>query len=299
MEEVETYRPSASAYMLVDSLDRYGKDWPNTTTFTTSSDWRLNSQTPVVQGFFTRLCLTQVNFQWNIPTILFNYNDLFQIGIVGTGPIATIVLDSGFYTPTTLAAEIQAKLLLAFPLITTITCVYDTQLGSFVIDSGDSTQFLILAATSGTSNTVRRRQRCLETLGFMNTSGAGSGSSKLFGNVPTMLATRFVDICSSYLTKYQKVKDGSTLISSPRQDMLCRLFAVAPNTRAPITATDSPGSTPFSILQDMNNPKFIKWSPDEAINNFDIQVRDEFGDILPVQQGFCSEYSMTFMVTES
>lgn len=297
-------RPPASAYMLVDSLDRYGKFYPNENNFTSSSDWKLNFQTPVIQGYFTRLCLTQVNFNWNIPTILFNYNDLMLISVLNTpdADLQTITLSPGFYTPTTLAAQIQSKCVTAFPN-SSITCVWDPLLGCFTLATGVVGGFIGIignTAPSG-SSVIMRRVRCLQTLGFANVaiSGPNPTDNSVSGNCPTMLATRFVDICSSFLTKYQRVKDGTTLVMSPRQDMICRLFAVAPNTRYNITANDSPGSTPFTIVQDMNNPKFFKWSPDETISNFDIEVRDEYGEILPVQQSFCSEYQLTFMVSET
>lgn len=299
-------RPPSSAYMLVDSLDRYGRFYPFENNFTSSSDWKLNFPTPIIQGYFTRLCLTQVNFQWNIPTILFNYNDLMLIGITGTpdAGVATITLDPGYYTPTTLASQIQTKVATAFPS-SVITCVYDPVFGCFTLATGvvGGKIQIIGNSTPGVnvSSVVMRRIRCLQTLGFANISvgAVPPVQSSVSGNIPTMLPTRFVDICSSYLTKFQRAKDGTSNVISPRQDMICRLFAVAPNTRYNITANDSPGSFPFAIVQDMNNPKYIKWSPDETLNSFDIQVRDEYGDILPVQQGFCSEYQLTFMASET
>lgn len=295
--ETTVSRPTASSYMLVDSLDRYGNAWPTNTTFTTSSDWSLNFQSPVINGQIARLALTQVGFQWNIPTILFNYNDRFQIGVVGgVGGPQTITITPGYYTPALLATEIQTRLVIAFPLLA-ITCVYNSVFGSFVIDSGSLlVNLAILPAQSGFSATARRTQRTLLTLGFLNVAGANTLTPTIFGNIPTMVATRWLDICSSFLTKYQRIKDGTTLLANPRQDILTRIFAVAPNTRYEITANDSPGSSPWSMVQDMNNPKYIEWSSDEAITNFDIQVRDEFGDIMPVQQGFCSEYQISFLV---
>lgn len=294
-----TQRPPASAYMLVDSLDRYGLIWPNNTSFTSSTNWILNFQTPILNGFFTRLCLTEVNYAWNTPTILFNYNDQINMLISNSGVGATglVTLTPGYYTPTALAANLQAAILTTFPAYAgTITCIYDSVFGSFVIASTNVNVTMRINNPATAQNL--RHKRTLNTLGLLNTSNSGL-QQVIFGSQPTMLATRFVDICSSYLTKYQRVKDGSTLINNPRQDMLTRLYAVAPSTRYNITATDSPGSTPFVITQDMNNPKFFLWSREEALNNFDIQVRDEYGDILQTQQGFMPEYLLTFMATES
>jgi hypothetical protein len=298
--ETTVSRHPASSYLLVDSLDRYGKEFPNGSTFTSSSDWTLNFQSALVQGYVKRMCLTQVGFQWNIPTILANYNDVLIIAFTGQTS-NVIILTPGYYTPTTLAAMIQEKLLTAFPTLTTITVIYDPTVGAFVINSGNpAVATIVFPAGASTTPIALRHARFLITTGLINvTVGAGGPPAIVVGGVPTMLATRWVDICSAYLTKYQKIKDGTTLAINPRSDMLCRLFAVSPNTRYSISENDSPGSTPFSLVQDMNNPKFFEWSPDEYIINFDIQVRDEYGEILPVSPQFCSEYQLTFLVSET
>lgn len=296
-------RPPASAYLLVDSLDRYGVGWPaNDKTATTSSNWKLNFQTASLYGYMTRIALTQLNFQWNIPTILAGYNDRVFI-VVNSNPVVQgyVVLDQGWYTPDALATEIETKLQALAPA-NNFTCIFNDTSGCFQIDGTNEFWFIppngATPTADGLSNVLIRTYLTLGFLGKYNNQPA-TLSNRAFGGVPTMVATRFIDICSSYLTKYQRVKDSSTLINSPRQDMIARLYPVAPNTRINLTGDNSQGSTPFNICVDYNTPKHSMWSPDEAVANFDIQVRDEFGDLLPWNTDFGCEYQMTFLATET
>ena len=260
----------------------------------------------LLNGYFKRVCLTEVMFQWNIPTILPNYNDrlsLFIKDISGGTTLTTLTfdLDSGFYTPTTMASMIQGKITPLLPVGASATFAWNATYGAFTFST--STPGYIVGITAQgllAGNVISRVIRTQNTLGLANTAEPITGGSPLvFGNPPTMLATRWVDICSSYLTKYQRAKDATTYLVKPTSDALTRLYAVAPSTRYNITANDSPGSSPFIIVQDMNNPKFFLWSSAEAIANSDFQVRDEYGDILPTFQGYCSEYSLTLMLSES
>jgi hypothetical protein len=59
---------------------------------------------------------------------------------------------------------------------------------------------------------------------------------------------------------------------------------------------------PFVMTIDYNTPKQIKWSPEEALGNFDIQLRDEYGGLVPFDTvsgaGGC-EYCLTCLASES
>jgi hypothetical protein len=117
-----------------------------------------------------------------------------------------------------------------------------------------------------------------------------------------MLATRYIDLCSSYLTKYQRVKDVTTLPSHTISNVIARIYPTAPNTRVPLANDGSIGSQPFSLCIDYNTPKHIRWSPDEGVSNFDLQLRDEYGDLIPfdVTNGaYGCEYQLTILASES
>ena len=295
-----TQRPPASAFMLVDSLDRYGVGWPATDNgVTTSSDWKLNFQTPVLNGYLTRLALTQLSFQYNLPTIITGYNDTIRVTATGGGGTQNVVIAQGFYLPEDLADAIETALQGAYPT-QNFTCTFENYV--FKIVNGAGNDFWLITPANpnviaaGTTNLLARTYI---TLGFLGRYGNLTPATTLTGGVPTMIATRFIDICSYYLTKYQRVKDTSTLINQPRADMIYRLYPVPPNQRVNLDLNNSVGSTPFSITVDPNTPKHASWNVGEAISNFDIQVRDEFGDLLPWSAQYGCEYQFTFLASES
>ena len=75
-----------------------------------------------------------------------------------------------------------------------------------------------------------------------------------------------------YLTNQGTITSPSVLYkeitgSAPTQQITFDEFAV--------------GSRPFILNYTPNTPKNIKWSPDQAVVDFDIRVVDEYGDVVP------------------
>ena len=296
-----TKRPPAYAQLVVDSLDRYGAGFPTAgQAITTSSDWQTQLQQIVLNGYFTRLAVTQIQFQWNLPTIITGYNDRFTI--FGGSPAidATIVIPQGYYTPAVLAALLQALLQAAIPS-GGFTVTFTAANGAFQITS--TSNFVVGGLPLGGGANVFTRTAL--TLGFFNTAPP---ATTFIGTPPTMLATRFVDICSSTLTKFQRVKDVTSLPNPTITNIIARVYPVAPNTRintladGALTDSSAVGSCPFTICIDYNTPKSIKWSPDEPLSNFDLQLRDENGALLPwnpTSGGPACEYQLTILASES
>lgn len=297
-----TQRPPAYAELLVDSTDRYPNGYPTIDLgVTTSSDWRTNFQQNVLYGYLTRLAVSQIQFEWNLPTIITGYNDYFAM-VTGAGGI-NVTLQQGFYTPTSLAAELQAALIAAG--LAAATVAYSLVTGSFTITCGgaDTARF----QNPELNDTPTIAARTLETLGFLNSLGKPLAAT-ITGSQPTMVATKYIDICSTYLTKYQRVKDSTSLKTPTVSNIIARVYPVAPNTRVATTGDtaladgNGIGANPFTLCIDYNTPKFIKWSPEEAVSNFDLQLRDEFGELVPfdVTNGeYGCEYQLTILASES
>lgn len=297
-------RPAAYAELLVDSTDRYDNGYPTVTGITTSSDWTTRLQQIVLNGYFTRLGVTQIQFHWNLPTIITGYNDQLVVQVTagaGVG-VGAVTIPQGYYTPTALATALQG-LLNAQPTVgaATWTVTFSNLTGGFILSvAGAGSLFNIF------NNPNLRGKRFLETAGLQYFT---SPPAAVFnGNTPTMLPTRFVDICSSTLTKFQRVKDTTTLKNPTISNIIARIYPVAPNTRINIngatalTDTNSPGSYPFTICIDYNNPKWIKWEPQEALSNFDLQLRDQNGNLLPFDTtnfSYGCEYQLTIVASES
>jgi hypothetical protein len=58
------------------------------------------------------------------------------------------------------------------------------------------------------------------------------------------------------------------------------------------------GSSPFTVVQDMNSPKVIRWNRDEAVNSLDFQLRDQYGDLIFFSNFQNNQFEQTFYNTE-
>ncbi len=275
-----TIRQPATAQLLVDSLDRFSNGYPLTAAeaqVNSSSQWRLSLQQIVLNGYVTRLAVSQIQLRWNLPTIVTDYNDFFKINFDGT--VYDVQLLSGWYDVDTMATELENQINAVTPG-GTFTVTWDTLYGVFNIDAGAAHTAFIVPPLA--RDVIVRRT--LHTLGLL----AGTPANQEFrGMTPTMLATRYMDICSSYLTKFQRIKDSNTLPSNITSTCIARVYATSLNSVAsykPETAlanAQSPGDAPFIVTVDYTFPKQIAWNPQEGISNFDIEIRDEEGELVP------------------
>jgi hypothetical protein len=295
-EKVKTARAPSSAHLLIDSLDRYQLGYPRSVDFggnqTSSSSWTLQLPTYVLNGYFTRLSVTQIQFEWNIPTIVSGYNDQLTCSV--TSGIYTIQLVEGWYTPTTLATAITTEFAALTPPPTqTITCTYSPTFGAFVLSAS-------AGAVGITSVTSVRNGRFGITSGLLQGSERSTDGLNTIGSPPTMLATRFIDIRSSYLTKNQRVKDVTTLPGNIVTDVIARVYAVAPNTSIPAVANTVGAmfSSPWIMNISYPVPKYIRWNMTEPISNFTLELLDDGGNTLPWTQGIGCEYSLTMIASE-
>ena len=231
----------------------------------------------------------------------------------------------GWYDYEELAAAIQTALRALPGVQGLFTVTYDLNGGGFLFENS-TTQFAfvspsaLVAASLATSAQEVSVVRCLTTLGLINNTGVastGGGPYFILGGPPTMLFTQYIDIVSRYLTKYQRAKDFTTLKNPTKSSILMRIYMTAPNTASKITqfltsdgsgavsiTPQSPFSQPYTICIDPNVPKYINWSPDEAIANFDLQLLDDLGIELPfsestLQYGAQTEYQLTIFATEN
>ena len=314
----KTQRPPAYAHLLVSSTDRYRNFADRLISPRTSANWALSKQYNVLNGYFTRLVITQLQFQWNIPTIFPGYNDAFSIVLEDGGPPVTadITIPFGFYSISEIAAAIVTAVTAPGVVGTAFTNA------GFAVDVIDnSLEFSVTAPNTiwisepdPTFTTEPSYYKCYYTLGInANIIGFGNTASSLRGSPAPMLATRWLDICSSLMTKFQKVKDTTTLPQDKTSDVISRVYAMAPNVAsygatAPtgtlagaVTtyAINQPFAGPWIMTIDYNNPKYIKWSSEEPLGNFDIQVRDEYGDQMPWSVEYPTEYQFTILASES
>jgi hypothetical protein len=288
-------------------MDRYATGFPTSPSgLISSSSWTLQKQYYVLSGYFNRVALTQVQFFWNLPTIIAGYNDQFDVQY-NNGTIYTVRLDQGWYNANQIATALVALLNAVIPGAAFSYVLSDLP-GCIELRNTTAT-FRIVASASAT-----RTGRFYQTAGFIpqvaTTIAVNNYKTETLG-VPTLLPTRFVDITSHYLTKFQRVKDASTLSSGDSQNILSRVYFFAGganSTWPPVTVTvDNSGNnvytygvpTPGVVFIDYTSPKNIAWNPDESISNFDILLLDEYGQELPWTSQIGCEFQFTLLASET
>lgn len=289
---VRTQRPPSYAQMLVSSTDRYSNPIVRLTYPTTSSNWSLNLKNYALNGYFTRLALTQLQVFWNIPTIIDGVNDVFILNIDGTETPFT--LTAGFYSGSELATEIENEV---SATIGTFTCTYNDD-GGFRFDSGGPEQ-ISFALLDNDVPDYNSNNNFLFTIGAIEPNFTAQTNTAFSTGVAPMLYTRWIDLCSSYLTKYQRAKDQTSDPAAVVSNVIARIYPTPPNVTLNQAMPGQLYARPFVMCIDYNTPKMIMWNKDEAISNFDLQLRDEYGNFLPWSPEFGTEYQLTILASET
>jgi hypothetical protein len=324
-------RPPATAIMTIDSRDRVKID-PETgyrVDTTTPYEIYINKQQTLMNGFFTRIAMSEINMQWNIPNVIgtgpqSNNSLRLELGAApGPGvPTATdvIIASEGFYTPEELAYEVTSKLNAAPGVfgITTWDCSWDEKDNTFTLRSNDPTiNFRIVPENIGSQDDL------CNMMGFSYPSDAFA--QIILGSFASMQYTPYFDVVSSNITKKQNVRDNSTSFLTG-QNLLCRVYLSEPgivNVRdrtdpvPPVGEADCSivGSRPFNLYREYSTPKQIYWDTKEFINVIDLRLVDYKGNTLysqrqtgflapplgtPISQcGDSSQFQLTLQVTET
>jgi hypothetical protein len=317
-DEAITQRPTSTAILAIDSEDRF-KDYDDARAITGANrspySFSINKNQSLMNGFFTRVGVTEVVFPWVIPNI-----NIFTRGInvtydIGAGPQNNVILlELGFYTPSQIAAQIQTAVRALAPAL--------GDLGSFTMTYG--------VLTSSPYNTAQRpifeygftaapstiafspattldpkRKQLFDLLGFTTTNSTLAGYGK--GNDTYCQTTRYIDIVCSQLTANQSLKD--TMSQVVARDVLCRVYvgdaAGVQSTVLPSSATFCPpGCMPTTIYKDFAQPKQIQWIPNQPVPGYlQFDVYDDAGfalsDYVSAAQGNGANWSMTMLVTEN
>jgi hypothetical protein len=289
-------RPPASAHMMVSSTDRYNTFFDRLVSPTTSADWKMNKAYNLLYGYFTRMAITQIQFEWFIPTIVEGKNSDMFLTIDDVQIYITI--PTGFYSPTTLAAEIQTLVRADadYDADWNFTVTGTTDAFVFDVDSPYEITFEAPYPDDVSSEAIAINRLYL-TMGFYEDNF--EPADRIVTGIPLMLYTRYLDICSSRLTNYQKVKDATTMPNNLTQDVIARVYPVPPGQSKSESFVENTFDVPFTLCIDYNTPKHIRWSPDQAVNNFDIRVFDEFGELMYWSPEYASEYQLTFLASET
>ena len=300
-------RPPASAYLMVDSTDRQPRDAVfNVPIASPANDFYINRNQALLFGYFTRLAITQLQFDWSVQTIMTGVNDTFVINYGGTN--YEVKLDNGYYNPTTLAAEVETQLQ-AIGALAAFTCIWNPLYQSLQIDSNVASpggDFFFVTPSDGpllsppVSNQVLTRTYRTLGVGNNNTGITSPPTNTQFLGTPKLIMTDYVDIVSRNLTKYQRVKDTDTAPLNNKSYLIARVYLCPPGQRVITDASGGLGDSPFFICVDYNTPKHIKWSPGEPVSQIDLQVLDQYGQLLPWDSVEAPwEFQLTIVASET
>lgn len=306
-------RPPASAQLSINSVDRYANQTNQIAQYAIfeqpsaqnnpASNYQMTLARPLLAGYFTRIAVSQVQLQWNIQTVTTGYNDQLILYDVSNNQYYTVTITQNFYNAYTLAAAIQNAVQAIGAPWTAFTCVYDPVLTRLVMASnvGGLTFRLVTPAFIPGPPVVPANTRVnnfYAMIGVVYLNASFSLTTHTLGPL-RLVPTSYIDICSTKLTQYMRVKDSETSFN-PDTAVLCRVYMTPPNQRTLIDPSGNlPGSQPFTLVWDPNTPKHIKWEPNQYIYDFDIQVKDEFGGFVPWTPKNPFEFQMTLLASET
>lgn len=303
-DKAVTVRPSSTALFGVDSSDRYKTVILQQFGTTSAYNFNIQKNESLLNGFFTRIGLTEVVFPYYIPNVNSNTNKIYMIYNGGAEVLVTLTV--GFYNPYALATELQAKLILAGAGAGT-TVTY-TDFGNFEIDVGAGNDIILFSSSTGPND-----WSLFDLLGGTS-DWINPGGQVLTGNITRCRYTEYIDIVCSQLTYNQDLKDAS---SDPVvRDMLARVYIENENTQMiPVwnTTTNAistpwnymiPGNYPFTIYRQFKTPKMIKWDKTQPIGNLKIELYDSRGNLLTmanpdIPDSGAPDWRMTLLISEN
>jgi hypothetical protein len=135
----------------------------------------------------------------------------------------------------------------------------------------------------------------------MNFDSLYNYSTSVVTGAPPMTYTRWVDITSTELTKYQKVKDSTTAKTKSHLNSLARVYCNPPSTTQNANGWGGGvlNGLPFYITYDFPSPKYIRWNGKDSLLNFDLNCFDEFGNPIYWTPVYNSEYQFTLIASET
>jgi hypothetical protein len=269
------FRFPSTANLYIDSLDR---------TSGSSSNFIINKPQNILTGFFTRLAVTEVIFDYCIPNVrAVDGNNTLTVDF-GVGNVI-ITLPDDFYT---------------------VKSLLDTFISLLNTSIGAGTQFAIVPATSGDGVFIRYGDGSQGNYTFvastlltqLNIADAFTGTPSKLVECPAILNSKYFDIVSQNLTYCQDLKDAST--STDTRDVLFRWFLAWDN-EGQYDAYGYPifqGYRPFIQRRSISFPKQIKWDNIQPIGQLGFQIYNSDGSLTDTTTSGELEFNMTLLVSE-
>jgi hypothetical protein len=277
-------RQPATALLTIDTADR--------TTGTKVNNLYINKQATLVQGYFTRLALTEINFDWDIPNVNQYNQTLTIIFYYATGLFKALRFEiaEAFYDMEQLAAELQTVIQAAINAdvdlvgLYTMTVTADQYVREFTISNTNVSELKFGIVPINSVSVDSTVTDLTQMMGF-DTVDSSLQYVSITGAYASMLYTPYFDIVSKQLTKKQNVNDNSTSLLTGK-NLLARVylnqFGINGNKATPAVGglEDIIGVTPFTIHYEWQTPKQVYWDTKEFINVIDLTLIDNRGRVL-------------------
>ena len=293
----------SSASLLIDSEDRIHSN-PNINVdgsdiYASSSNFTINPGKSILNGYFTRFALTEVELNWNFPNVTSN-NYLNEFSVILQSPIGAfhtvdVVIPIGFYTVEEALTAIKIILnlddfvlanTLSFSIESTTTLpsgdLYDFPIAgtdSLVLTSATDWTFVVQVPVNVVTDIVNNRnQICLASMLGFSIYKADASPYYPYAVAaqainPCLLPTKYIDIVSAQIAGQQSVKDGSTNNSTPIENIYRWVFAW--DSEPLYDGRDYPilqGYRPFKARRYLSFPKQIKWDPSLPFGQVGFQI---------------------------
>jgi hypothetical protein len=268
------------------------------------NNFTLQSQGSYIYGYFTKLIVSQIQLQWNIPTVNEDLNDRFYIADYAEAHLPQeVIIPHGFYYPDELAAILQ-EIIRGSTTFNDMEVVFIPRDG-FVFTSATAFYFpdtielqRRLFLTQLERSIVLKTYRLLGLTSANSLMPANPALIQQSYDYPNFLYTPYIDFYSDTLSNYQNVKDTNTSLQSPK-GLITRLYVSGTGQNQTTVSLSALGSAPFVMTSDLNSPKVIRWTPDVTVTSIDFQLRDCYGELIPGDAfGYTTEFQMTLLCVE-
>jgi hypothetical protein len=312
-ENTMTARTPHSALLLISSKDRFNLNKNNQYLIDneagTYNDYRINHQKLNGLGQIKRVGVSEVSFPWITPNIN-PRNNLFLFGI-GGDECFFVAIPEGFYDGASLASTLETQLntnifIYNQPISVDVgqpnwLVSYDENSHQFDIsNTGVGFGFRPCSAPIGLPQP--NKYLCepmsilLASFELTKQSPPQNLVSQINGGWAMMEYTRYIDICSDTLCKFQSLKDSLT--QQTYTNIICRLYINNGSINGINSSIATTGDSQFSVK--FNNIKYMDWNPDNMIGGFDIKYLDDSGYPLyiPIESSYIPQY-FTLLLSET
>ena len=299
--QTQTIQSSASQPLQASLVGSYKSLSPYANNFTISSPGAL------IYGYINKIIVSQIQVQYNVPTVNAGLNDNFYLYSATKGDYYNIDIPHGFYTGSNLAAVLQAIIIitngdLGQPPIADMTVSYVPTVGFSFASAIDTFRFPTPDELDGqigfTQEQIATFYKTLRLLGMDPTNDVEQ-NQQISERIPIFLYTPYIDIYSDVLTNYQNIKDTNTSISKSK-GLIARVYLSGVGNPQNTNGNTDLGTVPFIMTADLNSPKIIQWTPDVAVPSIDFQVFDQYNQLLPMGPPLTSsdtKYQTEFQIT--